>query len=86
MAGKKGRSGVAKQTLYSRVHRISLGSNDRDLLPFFQGLDQLPVGRRNAALLAAIRGGQAAAQAELTRSESRRTSQAIDALLGDWGE
>ena len=86
MAGKKGRSGVAKQTLYSRVHRISLGAGDRDLLPFFQGLDQLPVGRRNAALLAAIRGGQAAAQTELTRSESRRTSQAIDALLGDWGE
>ena len=85
MAGKKGRSGVARKTIYSRVHRISLGQPDRDLLPFFQGLDQLPVGRRNATLLAAIRGGQAAAQVELTRSESRRASQTIDALLDEWG-
>ena len=79
------RTGPTKVTLYSRVHRISRSSNDRDLLPFFQGLDQLPVGRRNAALLAAIRGGQAAAQVELTRSESRRASQTIDALLDEWG-
>lgn len=84
MAGKKGRSGVARKTIYSRVHRISLGQPDRDLLPFFQGLDQLPAGRRNAALLAAIRGGQAAAQVELTRSESRRASQTITALLNDF--
>jgi len=80
------RTGPTKVTLYSRVHRISLGSGDRDLLPFFQGLEQLPAGRRNAALLAAIRGGQAAAQVELTRSESRRASQTIDALLDEWTE
>lgn len=80
------RTGPTKVTLYSRVHRISLGLNDRDLLPFFQGLDQLPVGRRNAALLAAIRGGQSAAQVELDRTESRRASRAIDALLDDWAE
>ena len=84
MAGKKGRSGATKQTIYSRVHRISLGAADRDLLPFFQSLDQLPAGRRNAALLSAIRGGQTAAQVVLNAPpESQRASRAIDAFLND---
>ncbi len=75
------RTGPPKATLYSRVLRISLRSADRDLLPFFQDLERLPPGRRNAALLAAIRGGQAAAQPELARTESQRASRTIDALL-----
>jgi len=41
--------------------RVSLTSSDADLLPFFEGLERLPAGRRNAALLAAIRGGAAEA-------------------------
>lgn len=84
MAGKKGRSGLTKRTIYSRVHRISLTPADRDLLVFFQRLDQLPAGRRNAALLAAIRGGQNAVQVALHAPlESKRASQAIDAFLDD---
>lgn len=84
MAGKKGRSGLTKQTIYSRVHRISLTPADRDLLPFFQRLDQLPAGRRNTALLAAIRGGQSVADIAFhAPRESKRASQAIDAFLED---
>ena len=86
MAGKRGRSGANKRVIFSLALRVSLSAAHRDLLPFFQQLAVLPANRRSDALLAAIRGGQAAAQVELTRSESRRTSQAIDALLGDWGE
>jgi hypothetical protein len=81
MSGKKGRSGCTKRILYSRVHRISLGESERDLLPFFEALDKLPAGKRSAALFAAIRGGQGAAEQALTRTESGKTSRAIDALL-----
>ena len=81
-----GKRGPASRTLYSRAHRISLYQGDRDLLPFFTALDKLPADRRNAALLAAIRGGQSAAQSEIERKESKRTSRALDALLGDLGD
>ncbi|CAG0933588.1 hypothetical protein TFLX_03118 [Thermoflexales bacterium] len=74
----------SKTTLYSKVHRISLAESERDLLPFFEALDKLPAGRRNAALFAAIRNGQGAAQAELARTESVKTSKAIDALLDEF--
>lgn len=62
MAGTKGRSGKPKTLLYNKVHRIRVTSEFRDLLPFFQALDRLPADRRNATLLAAIRGGAASAQ------------------------
>ena len=77
--GKRGP--IGQPTLLNRVYRIRLLTGDQDLLPFFQQLETLPRGRRNAALLAAIRGGQSAAQQELTRRESQRASQAIDHLL-----
>ena len=78
-----GKRGPVGTVIYSRVHRIALSQVDRDLLPFFTALDKLPPGRRNAALLAAIRGGQSAAQSEIERKESKRTTQKIDALLDD---
>jgi len=57
MAGVSGRSGAVKRIIFSRVVRVSLGPGDADLLSFFEGLDKLRPGMRNAALLAAIRGG-----------------------------
>jgi len=62
------------------VYRISLESRDADLLPFFSELDKLPTDRRNAALLAAIRGGAATAQKEMARTTSARAAKAIDAI------
>ena len=82
--GKRGP--VEQFTLLNRVYRIRLLTGDRDLLPFFQQIEALPRGRRNAALLAAIRGGQSAAQAEIARRESHRASQAIDHLLSAFEE
>jgi hypothetical protein len=76
--------GPKQRIIYSKVQRISLSETERDLLPFFEALDQLPAGRRNAALFAAIRNGQGAAQAELTRTESVKASQAIAALLDEF--
>ena len=73
--------GPQPRLIYSKVQRISLSEAERDLLPFFEALDKLPVGRRNAALFAAIRGGQGAAAKELGRIESSRSSRVIDALL-----
>ena len=81
-----GKRGPVGTVIYSRVYRIALSQVDRDLLAFFTALDKLPPGRRNAALLAAIRGGQSAAQSEIERKESKRTSRALDALLGDLGD
>ena len=78
-----GKRGPVGTVIYSRVYRIALSQIDRDLLPFFTALGKLPPGRRNAALLAAIRGGQSAAQSEIGRKESKRTSQKLDALLDD---
>jgi len=73
--------GRQKTVIYSRVHRISLTEAERDLLPFFEALDQLPTDRQRDALFAAIRNGQGAAQPELARTESGRAGRAIDALL-----
>ena len=81
MAGVRGKSGRSKKSIYSRAYRISFGSQDADLLPFFKELDKLPTERRNAALLAAIRGGTANAHKVMTRNESRKAAQAIDALM-----
>jgi hypothetical protein len=85
MAGVKGKSGALKRRVYSRVYRISLGQKDADLVPFFEQLDKLPAGRRNSALLAAIRGGAAAGQDVVSRStESTRVASALDALVNEW--
>ena len=54
--GKRGP--VGQRILYNQVHRIVVTDEFRDLLPFFEQLQTLPRGRRNAALLTAIRGGQ----------------------------
>lgn len=81
MAGVRGKSGRSKKSIYSRAYRISLGSQDADLLPFFKELDMLPPERRNAALLAAIRGGTANAHEVMSRSESRKAAQAIETLM-----
>ena len=82
MAGKSGKSGRTKQRIYHRVFRIALSSADRDLLPFFKNLEELPRDRRNAALLAAIRGGAATAQeVVMARKGSTKVNKAIDAIL-----
>ena len=73
--------GRQQTVIYSHVQRISLTEAERDLLPFFEALDQLPPDRRRAALFAAIRNGQGAAQPELARTESGKAGRAIDALL-----
>jgi hypothetical protein len=84
MAGKRGKSGKRKTLLYNRVHRIRIPPQHRDLLSFFEQLDQLPVDRRNDALLLAIRGGASAAlESVASGRESQRASAAIDALLGE---
>ncbi len=83
MSGKKGRSGRSKRTLYSRVYRIRVTFEHRDLLPFFKQLDALPPDRRNGVLLAAVRGGTARAQADvLAGRTSLRAARAIDAIAG----
>ena len=81
MAGRVGKSGRSKQTLYSKVYRVNLGPKDRDLLPFFQSLDQLPADRRNATLLSAIRGGAASAQKEA--QAHGKTSAKAQRMLAD---
>ncbi len=87
MSGKKGRSGRNRQTLYSRVYRIRVTREHRDLLPFFKQLDALPPDRRNGVLLAAIRGGTARAQSEaMSPRTSGRASRAIDAIANAFGE
>jgi hypothetical protein len=81
---RRWKTGPIKNTLYSKVWRISLGPQDRDLLPFFERLAGLPAGQRNAALLAAIRGGASAGLAALECStESRKISATIDTLLDE---
>ena len=80
--GKRGP--VGQRILYNQVHRIVVTDEFRDLLPFFEQLQTLPRGRRNAALLTAIRGGQTAVQVALeTPKESKRASQVIEAFLVD---
>ena len=86
MAGVCGKSGRLKKSIYSRAYRISLGSQDADLLPFFKELDKLPTDRRNAALLAAIRGGSSAGQEVIARNESKKTTQAIDAIMSTFDQ
>ncbi len=81
VAGVRGKSGRSKKSIYSRAYRISLGSQDADLLPFFMQLDKLPTERRNAALLAAIRGGTSNAHEVMSRNESRKAAQAIETLM-----
>lgn len=76
-----GDRGPVTRIIYSKVHRVSLTEAERDLLPFFEAIDQMPPDRRRAALFAAIRGGQGAAQPELARTESGKAGRAIDALL-----
>lgn len=68
MAGVSGRSGSVRRTVWSRVMRISLGPGDADLLPFFDGLGKLPGRQRNAALLAAVRGGAGKVNLEAVES------------------
>lgn len=80
MSGLRGRSGANPKRIFTYIYRISLYAPDSDLLPFFEQLNQLPPGRRNVALLAAIRGGAAAGQQELARTESRKVSSALDHL------
>jgi hypothetical protein len=84
MAGKKGKSGRQRTILYTKVCRIRVTPDFRDLLSFFQDLDQLPADRRNAALLMAIRGGASTAQAEITRTESHKAARVIDAILDEF--
>jgi hypothetical protein len=86
VSGVRGKSGRSRKLIFSRAYRISLGSQDSDLLPFFEELDKLPAGRRNAALLAAIRGGSSAGQAVMARNESKKTAQAIDAILNTFDQ
>ncbi len=74
--------GRQKTVIYSKVHRISLTEVERDLMPFFEALDQLPPDRRSEALFAAIRNGQGAAKSELAQTESGKAGRAIDALIG----
>jgi hypothetical protein len=86
VAGVRGKSGRTRRAIFSRAYRITLGSRDADLLPFFKDLDKLSSDRRNATLLAAIRGGAGAAQDVMTRSESRKAAQAIDAILSTFDQ
>ena len=82
MAGKRGKSGRTKRRIYHRVFRIALMGMDSDLLPFFKSLEELPRDRRNAALLAAIRGGAATAQQEvMSHRGSAKVDKAINAIL-----
>ena len=76
--GKRGR---APNTIFSRVWRLSLTREFSDLLPLFQELERLPRGRRNAALLAALRGGTAAAHNMIAQKENRRSARAVDSML-----
>ena len=69
-----------KRIILSRVMRVSLTSSDADLLPFFEGLERLPAGKRNAALLAAIRGGAAAA-GQMLALEDAELAQAAGEFL-----
>ncbi len=85
MSGVRGRSGRLKRAIFSRAYRITLGSQDIDLMPFFKELEKLPANRRKAALLAAIRGGAIAAQPVLAKSESEKASRTIDAILSTFG-
>ena len=80
MAGVSGRSGSVKRTIFSWVTRLSLGPNDVDLLPFFEGVQKLPAGRRNAAMLAAIRGGTEAA-GRLLASEDEELAESAGEFL-----
>jgi len=80
MAGVSGKSGSIKRTIFSRVVRVSLSPSDADLLPFFEGLDKLPVGKRNRALLAAIRGGAEAAS-RLMASEDDELAESAGEFL-----
>jgi len=81
MAGIIGRSGSVKRIIFSQVARISLGPADVDLLPFFEGLKKLPVGKRNAALLAAIRGGAEAASKLLAAEDDELADAAGEFLV-----
>ena len=77
-----GRRGPASNILYTRICRIAVTPEYRDLLAFFRALDQLPRGRRNAALLAAIREGATRAQPEaMAQKGSVRVEKAIDAIV-----
>ena len=74
-------TGRPRTLLYTRVYRIRVTPEYRDLLPFFKMLDALPPGQRNAALLMAIRGGAVQAQKQVqARRTSARASNAIDAI------
>lgn len=82
MAGARGKSGRYKTTIYGRSYWISLSPQDADLLAFFEQLERLAPNQRNAALLAAIRGGAAAGQQAMELpDESRKLAASIDALL-----
>jgi hypothetical protein len=80
MAGVSGHSGAVKRTIFSWVTRLSLGPGDADLLPFFEGLKKLPAGKRNRALLAAIRGGAEAAS-RLMASEDDELAESAGEFL-----
>jgi hypothetical protein len=78
--GKRGP--VPARILYKSVRRIQVTEEYGDLVPFFKMLDQMPRGRSNLALLAAIRGGASAARESLGRNASTKSDKAIDDILG----
>ena len=80
MAGVKNRSGAVRRVVFSWVTRVSLTSSDADLMPFFEGIKRLPAGKRNAALLAAIRGGAASA-GQMLAMEDAELAQAAGEFL-----
>ncbi len=86
MAGVRGKSGRLKKNIFSRAYRISLNAWDADLLPFFTELEKLPADRRSVVLLAAIRDGSSAGKLAITHSETRKTSQAIDAIMSTFDQ
>ena len=80
MAGVSGHSGSVKRIIFSWVTRLSLGPGDVDLLPFFEGVKKLPAGKRNRALLVAIRGGAEAA-GKMLAAEDEELSEAAGEFL-----
>jgi hypothetical protein len=81
MTGIVGHSGAVKRIIFSRVMRISLGPNDIDLLQFFEGLDKLPTGKRNAVLLSAIRVGTEIASKMLASEDDELAESAGEFLV-----
>ena len=92
MAGKTGRSGRKHSTIYGRSYWVSLSPADSDLLPFFQQLDRQLPSARNAAFLAALRGGMNEGQQVAANSpcmvitQRDRVADALDSILDAFEE